>query len=473
MQEAATKLSQNDIRTRIECALHDAREAMEAVKGEYCYCYVIDIFGDDQSGDVVFSCSGDIMRAPYTCSATGAAVDISQAIDVVPMTTYEVEGAEALTEAGRRNSSRDLKQIQSIHDYSVGLGALCATKESASASTGTLKLTESTAFPTEIVLSEAFTPNKKIMLISPGKGSSAYYEEEMLRRDGPAIFKAGLPMRIDHPSEAQEADRPEGSVRDWAAVLATDAVWMESGPAGKGLYGEIKPFSDAAEFLSERAPYAGVSIAAWGEVKKENGKVVMREGVPVLTKLTAAEGVDMVTRAGRGGMFLSEAARAADSNPGGSEMDEAAVKKLQETIDAQSALNRRLLERALRGDAREQAVKILKGINLLEAAKEQVIDSVMAGPLPQTEAGDLDVAKFTEAVNDAAKRTGAFVAAIMGGGRVLGMGAPAPLVAADPQAEEKRIAEAARERETFERAMGDIMGNPTAAKAAATYKEVA
>lgn len=423
LQEAATGLSHNDIRRRLDDAL---QSGYKAISGEnYYYCYLVDIFGDDQSGDVVYSFRSELMRAPFTCSDTGASIEIAKAVKVVPITTYELESAP-LTEAGRRNSARDMKQLQAIHDGAVGLGAMCKTKEAAAPVDG-LKLSEASPFPVDLALQEAFTAGHKIKLIAPGKGSTAFYTEEVLKRDGPIVFKAGTPMRIDHPTAQQEAERPEGSVKDWGAVLSQDAVWMQEGPAGAGLYSEVKPFSDHALTIAEKGPYAGVSIAAWGDPVRENDKIVTREGVPLLARLTSADGVDMVTRAGCGGMFLTEAARSANPNDGGDPMDAAQITKLQEAVQAQAASNAKLLERALRGDAREEAVRILKGSTLIEAAKERVIDTVLRETIPQTE-GVLDVAKFTLAVNEAAKVEGAYVAGLTGNGGVRGLGAPAPVV---------------------------------------------
>src|SRR5262245_15331597 len=123
LQEAA--MSQRDIRSRLEGALEDR------YRGTGTWCYVIDIFGDDQSGDVIYYCEGMLCKSAYTCSASGATI-ADDMVEVVPLTTYEEKGSAAagqVMEAGRRNSARDLKQLQAIHDSAVGLGAACATRE--------------------------------------------------------------------------------------------------------------------------------------------------------------------------------------------------------------------------------------------------------------------------------------------------------------------------------------------------------
>ena len=303
----------------------------------------------------------------------------------------------------------------------------------------TVKLSESVPFPTDIPLREAFKPSYQIKLIAPGKGSSAFYPAEVLKRDGPKVFKAGTPMRIDHPTMAEESARPEGSVKDWGAVLAKDAVWIESHKEGPGLYGEIKPFSDHVQTIEEKGPYAGVSIRASGHAVMESGKPVMKDGVPVLARLTAAEGVDMVTRAGAGGMFLSESARRAISNQEVS-MTESDVKRL--IAEGQSDATKKLLERALRGDATVEANRILQPLGLRESGKQMVVENVIERGLPLKD-GELDVEKFTVLVTAEAKRVAAVVS---GHGGVTNMGTGLSLVD-DPKAAEARVKEAQAEIE--------------------------
>lgn len=290
--------------------------------------------------------------------------------------------------------------------------------ESAKPASGGLKLVESCAFPVELQLREALLPGKMIKLIAPGKGSSAYYTEEVLRKAAAdKIFHAGVPMRIDHPTMAEESARPEGSVKDWGAVLESDAVYRDDLPTGKGLYAPIKKFSDHAQTIDEKGPYAGVSIRANGNAVTESGRPVMREGVPLLKEFTSAEGADMVTRAGAGGMFLTEAAKPATQ--GGDGMSEAEAKKLIE------AAVKPFQARLLRDEARAEAGRLLESVALPQAAKTKIIERAVV-TLPETADGALDIAKFRESVVSEAKAEGEYIAAITGGGRIIGMGVPAP-----------------------------------------------
>jgi len=539
LQEAADALSARDVQTRLSDAINDAH------RGTGQWAYYVDHFGDDASGDVVYSCNGDMMRAPYEISGEGGAakcsIDMENAVDVVPRTIYEEEQDEAdhyaqmeesfkteklytslplyerfISKNERDNASADdfagkgksfpilkpedvmaaVRSMGRAGSGNLGPSGIKArimaiakrkgwtkylpkswqgdgeAKESkpAGGEPGTLKLTESCAFAVDLTIREAMTPGTKIKLIAPGKGSSAYYTEAALKQAvTDNIFHAGVPMRIDHPTLAEEAARPEGSVKDWGAVLATDAVWMDDYKGvGPGLFSEVKPFSDHATTIAEKGPYAGVSIRANGDALLEAGKPVLREGVPVLRKFTSADGVDMVTRAGAGGMFLSESARRTGSIPPEEEdVNAQEFQRLQESHNAQVAINKRLLERAIKGDARDVAERILKPMSLHEAAKAEVVTNVLRD-LPIKD-GELDEAKFTEAVNAEAKRIGALAAAISGNGRPFGMGAPAPVVETDPvKAREAEALKAKALREAAVRAYMDLgMPKEAAERAAA------
>ena len=91
LEEAATSLSLNNISTRLADELRD--------KFPNQYCYLVDVFGDDESGDVVYCLDGDIYRASYQMGsvagkAASCEIDTENATDVVPRTTYEEEADE-------------------------------------------------------------------------------------------------------------------------------------------------------------------------------------------------------------------------------------------------------------------------------------------------------------------------------------------------------------------------------------------
>ena len=317
---------------------------------------------------------------------------------------------------------------------------------------GELKIRESSVFPVDIELREALAVGKKIKIIAPGPGSTAYYTEAALKQAAAdKIFHAGLPMRIDHPTKAEEAARPEGSVKNWGAVLGSDAEYLESYMSGgkdqgPGLYTDIKPFSDHAQTIKEKGPYAGVSIVANGEQLHEAGRPVVKSGLPVLKKFVSAEGCDMVTRAGAGGLFLQEAARVANHTQEAS-MDADELKLLRESVA-------RLSSKETRREAIQEGARILRDVELPDAAKEYVIETVLKESLPMKD-GTLDLTKFKESVDAEARRFGAAIGA---GPRVTGMGA-APVVEIT---EAQRAAVAEREKgetEKYREAWATLLGD--------------
>lgn len=90
LQEAATDLSHSDIQRALNDSLRDLNP-----NG---YCYVCDVFGDDESGDVVYSCNGEYYRASYEMGTANGkrtcTIDTEGASDVVPRTVYDEEADE-------------------------------------------------------------------------------------------------------------------------------------------------------------------------------------------------------------------------------------------------------------------------------------------------------------------------------------------------------------------------------------------
>ena len=154
-------------------------------------------------------------------------------------------------------------------------------------------------------LGEANGTRRRILIITPGAGTSGYYPPDVLERDGPNVITAGTQMFLDHPGRAEEQDRPERSVRDLAAVLETDAVWDPAGSDGPGLYATARVIPAMAGIIDGLAEHIGVSIRGYGESDRDG----------TITALHAVESVDFVTRAGRGGKVLEllEAARAREA----------------------------------------------------------------------------------------------------------------------------------------------------------------
>lgn len=420
LQEQA-ELSHDDIRKQLSDALSDI------YRGTGTYCYLVDIFGNDQAGSVVYSCDSDLMQASYTMANTDGArsckIDTENAVEVLPKTVYEPEAAEQVTES-----------ISSV---------------TPSAGSPGLQLVESAAFLSDLSLKEADAPTEyPVKLIAPGKGSSAFYPAEVLKRDGPTTFKAGMHMYWNHQTAAEEAARPEGDMSHLAAVLTSNAYYDESGAKGPGLYAKAKVFSDYAQKVQEKAKYTGLSIRAMGEAEPN----VQREGRPVLSKFTAGESVDFVTHAGAGGIVLTESANAAEENV----MDAVQLKEFNDTkakltlaeaeLQKNGAALLKVNQRLALGEASRVADRYfgtLQGI--APGIVSRVTERLLKGTIPMTEAGELDMKKFEEALAQEVKDETKYISDLTGGARIQGLGpaaqpTPEQLAEADKDFD-KRFAE--------------------------------
>ena len=150
---------------------------------------------------------------------------------------------------------------------------------------------------------------RMIQLIDVGWGSSGYYSAETLQAAASErVFPAGTHMYLDHPTATEAEERPERSVKDLAAVLASDAVYVDG-----ALVGEATIFAPYREPINEMASSIGVSIRASAEVT-DGGTAEGRRG-RIIERLVPAvsNSVDFVTHAGRGGKVLEvlESARVA------------------------------------------------------------------------------------------------------------------------------------------------------------------
>ena len=148
-------------------------------------------------------------------------------------------------------------------------------------------------------LHESFSPEAsslgdgkyRIRIIAPGQGSSGIYTAENLAESAP-LFKAGTEMFIDHPTESEEWERPERSIRDYAGVFLEDATVGEDG----ALYTVCKVFSGVNELIKDKWEHIGVSINAWcADPISENG---------IVPPIAGVRSVDFVTAPGAGGAIV-------------------------------------------------------------------------------------------------------------------------------------------------------------------------
>lgn len=258
------------------------------------------------------------------------------------------------------------------------------------------------------------------LIQSEVRGSSAYYPEAALR-EGAHLFKAGTQMYRNHLSEDEKFNRPEGDVNNLVGVLESDAVFEED-----GLYADLHIFESNKAWLRERAPYVGLSIRATGEVEEsDNG--------PTLKSFTEVMSVDVVSRAGAGGKFVSlaESAKPGVLSQVHKELteskEETLDKELAEALDTQikdvSALTEavKALVAALTvvEEAKKEEVKVeeakefdfeaLIESGLTKTARARVAAAVKGGAvLEESIKAEKELAK--EILEEAAKREGGFEA---------------------------------------------------------------
>ena len=136
--------------------------------------------------------------------------------------------------------------------------------------------------------------NWRAVLITPGKGSSGVYTEEMLKTYGPKAFTKGTHSYVDHPRDESDIRSPKNLI----GVLAEDAHYEE----GVGLVAELNIMPHWREFVEAVAPHTGLSIYAMGEGNyNDDGEVVVENLIP-----HAQNSVDLVSYPGRPGSKLAD-----------------------------------------------------------------------------------------------------------------------------------------------------------------------
>lgn len=493
LQEQSTiGLSHSNIRSQLQNTLDDVNPGM--------YCWVVDVFGDDQSGDVIYSCAGDTKRARYELSTTGGnrATILGYPVDVLPrmiwddaaddgahmtamlermncnerfITKADRDNASAADFAGKNRSFPILKPedvtaaVRSMgragaENYSASVlkaniikiakrkgwashlptAWQTGSSESAGVNADGRVLTE--CCERAVFLTEAGPATRKtVRLISPGWGSSGYYSSEVLKRDGPKIFPSGTHMYLNHATPAEESQRPEGDIRNLAAVTSGNAYWDANHNEGAGLFAQADIFSQYAPDLLEKAPFTGVSIRARGY--GQDGEAEGKKGF-LVTELFHGESVDFVTKSGRGGKVLTESGNTDPTKVKESDMDKNEVQTLIEAaVGPIKTQNASLLEengtlkadvlkfrqRNLQEDARRATIPLFATARtaapglLTEAVQERITARVLTMAIPVVEAtGEIDAAKFKATVEAEIKNELAYIASITGSGAVRGLG---------------------------------------------------
>lgn len=398
----AGKFNQSDTFSLLQSAL------TQSTGGNGYDTYIADVYEDQ--GYFVYrkGYSGGYFRVDFDVSEQGS-VTLGNAESVVRKVTYIAPTTPA-TESRTTPDAADLLETILLED-TVPVQLV----EKAVASDGTVML----------------------KLISPGKGSSGYYTTEVLKRDGPRVFTRGMHNFIDHPTPAEEAERPEGSINRLGSTLVEDAHWLDayrdaSGvDAGPGLYARAQVTPSFKESLDAIASNIGTSIRAMGKARM--GAIGDYKG-PIIEAITSAKSVDYVTMPGAGGKVLSlvESARQGASEMGATEE----IAALRENINTLTAGLNTMRESMIRASAPAIVTGYLDQYPTLPAAIKAKLAATLPLQAPLTESRDaIDVTAVATLVEAAVKAELQYVQQIgadLGFGAITGFGSVNPITESDP-----------------------------------------
>jgi hypothetical protein len=294
-----------------------------------------------------------------------------------------------------------------------------------------------------------------IQVITPGQGSSGYYPQQVCEAAA-GLIAPGTPMYLDHPTESDNVERPERSVRDLAAVFTGNGRWDNSRQA---VVAEAQVFGPYRQVIAEMAPYIGVSVRGDGQITE--GDLPGGGRGRVIESISSISSVDFVTAAGRGGRVLEllESARIdmastpnVPVNPAGPtttqesqedtmpQIEEARLRELEEasgrvttleesvrTAEAERDEARRELaeSRAREGAATRARARVVAANATLPAATVDRVVEAATRTIPLTEAGALDEAALDTATDAARTSEETYLAGLAeatGVGRITGNG---------------------------------------------------
>lgn len=386
------ELSHNEISRQLSAAVKAGKPS-----GNGYYCWVREVFDDRLVYEEETPTGASLWSQPYTIAEDGT-VTLGQAVKVKASTVYVPVKEAALDNL----ETGDLDEADAEF-----AGDVVPLVEKGVRKDGSLA----------------------VKLIAPGWGSSGYYSEAVLKRDGPKAFPKGTKMYWDHPTATEAKERPERSLKDLAAELTSAARYDAKGPAGAGLYAEAKAFGSFKGPIDELAPHIGTSIRAEGHVKK--GEAEGRKG-PVIEAITAGHSVDFVTQAGAGGQVVAlfEAARGRAGTPA-PEVDSVSDQELTEARTALEAAQReleegrgkiaRLSEAALLREARDVVTATLGKVdNLPDITRARLIETIAKNP--PVKDGALDATALTEAITRTVAAEVKYLAEVTRSGAITGMG---------------------------------------------------
>ncbi len=283
-----------------------------------------------------------------------------------------------------------------------------------------------------------------VVVIKAGFNTSEdrYYPPEVLQRDY-GIFE-GAKMYADHPTPAEEQERPERSIRDWVATLSS--VTCDENGTITGVAEVIEGWlQQKLASLAEKGMLSemGISIDAVGSASK--GSIEGRETL-VIERLVTARSVDFVTQPGAGGIVtfyeadrqhdvdLVELAALKDKRPDLVEAIEAEIRRelrIEEgtRMDYEQEIKTRdeqITTLTTERDGLKDKMAEAEKVALIAETKATIDKAVGEADLPEPSKARL-VAQFADAttadgLKEAIKAEISYVAEIKESGKVKGLG---------------------------------------------------
>jgi hypothetical protein len=207
-------------------------------------------------------------------------------------------------------SAKDKKKIK-VRAH----GMLGSKKESAAVTGGSLR--ETLVFNPRLLEGsyDEATRTADVIIIEEGLGNRRdkhYYSADTLIKAVAQKVFDGAQAYADHPSQFEETDRPERSVRDLFGYYFDTRVVQRNGKTAIAAKLKIQDGQDWAVGLIKEAiaynakfpdkVYAGISINADGDVSPKD---VGGQSVNNVNSITDAFSADLVTKPARGGRFLA------------------------------------------------------------------------------------------------------------------------------------------------------------------------
>ena len=166
-----------------------------------------------------------------------------------------------------------------------------------------MKISESTT--TSVLKPIKGTRKWLVRLITEGQGSTGVYTKEALQGSFAEAFPVGTHMYIDHATEIESYERPEGTLTKLAAVIAETPYWRDD--PEPGMYATVEVVEQWAPFIEQVADIIGVSIHCGATLAQDDDIVTAGEPLPPVIESfipSPVNSVDFVTVPGAGGRLV-------------------------------------------------------------------------------------------------------------------------------------------------------------------------